>query len=262
MQCDIFWFISVCVIFRPNNRFGQALASFAKQYLPKAIVIVSAHWVYNNSTNDILVNIMPSPGVIYDFNGFPQQLYKMTYDAKTDVELAKRCVDMLKTSGLHAQTSSRAFDHGVWCPLKLMYPSADIPLVQLSVPYNNSIDIMYRAGQALAPLRDEGVMLLGSGGVVHNLGMLYEYEEKERDAAVDWASSFDEYIASSLVSRDVESIKDYNKRGPGAAYAVPTSEHFDPIFFNLGAAHGYESVTDIYKGFLFGSLSLRCFSLK
>lgn len=242
-----------------TGAYAQALIKFGQTIIPKAIVIVSAHWEYNNRSTNVLINTRPQPDLMYDFGGFPPEMYRIQYPAVSDDAVSDTVKTLLTEHGIKYATDSRQFDHGVWVPLKLMYPAANVPIIQLSVPMHDSVNIMYKCGVALSGLRDSGVMLMGSGGVVHNLGRL----EFDAEAPLPWASEFDDWVSKKLVSRDIQNLLDYEHKAPQESkrLSVPTSEHFDPLFFALGAGVGYERVEDIFTGFLAGTLSLRCFTL-
>jgi 4,5-DOPA dioxygenase extradiol len=217
---------------------------------PKAIVIVSAHW---EASAPVRVNASAKPGVFYDFGGFPASLYRLTYDSPGDPALAAEIVLMLNASSVKAELETkRALDHGVWVPLRRLFPEADIPVIEVSLPVPRSAQLVLKMGEALSPLRERGVLLMGSGGIVHNLRMIHPGD----DHVDDWAGQFDSWVDSKINARDVDSLLAYADRAPHANLAVPASEHFDPLFFALGASKGDRPST-LFAGFQYGNLSLR-----
>lgn len=197
---------------------------------PAAILVLSAHW----DTNAPAVSIAQAPETIYDFYGFPQQLYRMRYPAPGAPALAERVAGLLARTGLPtALDGARGLDHGAWVPLKLMYPEADIPVTQLAIQSRLGPAHHYRVGQALAPLRNEGVLLLGSGGVTHNLSQFRRYAAS--DAAPEWVTGFRDWVANALTAGRDEDLIDYRRHAPYAVDNHPTEEHFLPLFAALGA---------------------------
>jgi 4,5-DOPA dioxygenase extradiol len=178
-------------------------------------------------------------------------LYRITYPAPGSPELAARIPGAIPET-------KRGLDHGAWVPLRLAWPEAAIPVVQVSLPVDGP-EAVFALGRALRPLRDEGVMIIGSGGIVHNLGLVHF---SEKNSGVDpWAAEFDRWVAEQLESRHIEALYAYRTEAPEAELAVPTSEHFDPVFVTLGAAWPGERVETIYEGFHYGNLSMRSFAL-
>ena len=210
----------------------------------RAIVIISAHWQIRGQLRATSWEHAP---LIYDFGGFPEELYTITYPAPGDPALAAR------SPGATPETS-RGLDHGAWVPLRLAWPDAHIPVVQVSLPAAGPQEV-FALGRALRPLRDEGIMIIGSGGIVHNLGLVHF---SEKNSGVDpWAAEFDRWVAARLEKQDVQGLFDYSASAPEAGLAVPTPEHFDPIFVTLGAAWPGERLETIYEGFHYGNLSMR-----
>lgn len=224
---------------------------------PRAIVVVSAHW---EAAGPVRVTSSEKPQIIYDFGGFPEALYRLEYPCPGSAELAREILGLGQATGLNAvEDERRGLDHGVWIPLRWAYPAADIPVIQVSLPRPRNPELLLRLGAALAPLRKQGVLLIGSGGLVHNL-RLVRFEAK--DAPVDgWAKEFDDWIGGRLMEMDIGAIAAYRYGAPRADLAVPTSEHFDPVFFTLGAAAEGERVVSFYEGFHHGNLSMRSFLL-
>jgi 4,5-DOPA dioxygenase extradiol len=202
---------------------------------PKAIVIVSAHF----ETDGPVVVSDPEPGMIYDFGGFARELYEKIYPAPGAPELAKRIAGMLDEAGLHPQIApERGYDHGTWNPLILAYPEADIPVVQLSIDPNRDAAYHYALGAALGPLRHEGILLIGSGHITHNLRAVFASMRGGEAAPgmTDKVNGFTEWFAEQFVKGDRDAILDWRDRAPFVAENHPTDEHLMPLFFAYGAA--------------------------
>lgn len=234
------------------RRMGESLPT------PKAIVIVSAHW---EAPAPIRVTGSEAPQLIYDFYGFPKELHALLYPCPGKPELAAEIVTLLSEAGLKAQLDpKRGLDHGAWIPMKLAYPAADIPILEVTLSVPRRPEEILKIGKALAPLRGKGVLLVGSGGIVHNLGRL---RWDDQDAPIDpWAKEFDGWVRERLDKGDVAGLLRYRDDGPNANLAVPTTEHFDPLFFALGASSQSDRPLDIYEGFHYGNLSMRTFALR
>jgi 4,5-DOPA dioxygenase extradiol len=183
----------------------------------------------------------------------------MTYPAPGSPEIANEIIGMLESAGLPAVAEShRGWDHGLWIPLRLMFPEASLPVVEVSLPIPRNPQVVARIGRALAPLRDRGVLLVGSGGIVHNLRVA---RLDRKDAPVDgWASEFDEWVRGRVEQRDLAELATYRDRAPGASMAVAESEHFDPLFFTLGAVRPDDRLEEVNRGFEYGNLSLASYA--
>ena len=240
-----------------SGSYQDALAEFGRTVRPRAIVAVSAHW---GTGRTISVTAAERHTTIHDFGGFAPALYDLTYNAPGDPKLASHIVGLLHEHGLQAATTiDRGLDHGTWIPLLLMYPKADIPVVATSVPLKLKPQELYKVGQALAPLREQGVMILGSGGVVHNLRLVHF---EDRNFPVErWAAEFDRWFRDAVERNDLDALFDYRDVAPHAQLAVPTFEHFAPVFIVLGAGSEAEKVPTIYEGFEHGNVSMRSFSI-
>jgi len=240
-----------------RDGFTEALVALGRRVRPRAIAVVSAHWT---TPRGLAVTAASRHRLIYDFGGFPSELYRLEYSAPGEPVLAQSIVGRLAAAGFAAALDPvRGLDHGAWIPLRIAWPGADVPVVQVSLP-ELPPDELFRVGEALGPLRDEGVLLLGSGGLVHNLMLL---QWSDHDAAPQaWAAEFDAWIASHLAQGDVESVLDYRDRAPHAVRAAPTTEHIDPMFVVLGAARQGERPAPVFEGFHYGSLGMRSFELR
>lgn len=228
---------------------GPALATLAAALpRPKAIVVVSAHW----ESRELLVTGNPHPQTWHDFHGFPAPLYRVQYPAPGDSALAERLSETLHAAGLPTRLDpQRPFDHGAWVPLSLMYPSADIPVVQVSLPSQLGPALQLRVGQALAQLRQEGILLIGSGSITHNLGEL-DWQAGP-DAIKPWALAFRDWIVSRLSEDDQAALLDYQRQAPFAVRNHPSEEHLLPLFFALGAGERFGIV---HQGFTLGALGM------
>jgi 4,5-DOPA dioxygenase extradiol len=214
----------------------------------RAIVIASAHWQTRGGTR---VNAVERPETIYDFGGFSDELYSIRYDAPGDPALAREVASLI---GAPLETA-RGWDHGVWTPLVHVCSDMSMPIVEISLPLPATPRALLDLGRALAPLRDENVVIAGSGGIVHNLSLL---NLRDKNAPPDsWAVEFDEWIAARIEARDFDELAMYRERAPHAERAVPTAEHLEPLFIVCGASRDDEPLQTIYAGFHYGSLSLR-----
>lgn len=207
---------------------GQLAAWAADLPRPTAILIVSAHW----ESAPVSLTASHAP-LVYDFGGFDARYYEMTYETPDATALAQRVAAMMPASEPVHQHATRGLDHGAWVPLKLMYPGADIPVLQMSLPTHDPVRLM-QLGERLRPLRDEGVLVIGSGFLTHGLAYLSDFRVDA--AAPGWSSEFDAWAGDALARGDVDELANFRTRGPGMPYAHPTVEHYSPLFVTLGAA--------------------------
>ena len=239
-----------------EDDFTRSLRRATAALRPGTIVIVSAHW---EAPAPVRVGTSDQPSLIYDFGGFPDELYRVAYPCPGNPGVAREVLQLLRSTGIAAEEEpARGLDHGAWVPLRHAFPEATVPVVEVSLPRPRNPSELLAIGRALAPLRDRGVLLVGSGGIVHNLRRV-RFEDK--NASVDpWARSFDGWVRARLGEGDVQALVDYRKRAPEAAASVPTPEHFDPLFVVLGAMERGEGIRDVYEGFHYGNLSMRSFA--
>jgi 4,5-DOPA dioxygenase extradiol len=223
---------------------------------PKAILIVSAHW----QAAPVSFSATERVPLIYDFYGFPEHYYRLTYDAPGAPELAATVRSLMPDNELVVDRPQRGLDHGAWVPLKAMYPDADIPVLQMSMP-DLDPQHLFAMGQRLAPLRDEGVLVIGSGFMTHGLPFVHDYFVG-KPGAPQWSVEFDQWAAEALNRGDVDELFAFRERAPGMPYAHPTVEHFAPIFVTLGAAAKPDDKPEYaIEGFWFG-LAKRSFQAR
>jgi 4,5-DOPA dioxygenase extradiol len=232
---------------------------------PKAVLAVSAHW----DTAGPRVTSATAPHTMYDFYGFPDALYAMTYPAPGSAELAARTVELLSDAGLSGNLPNglsaepdahRGLDHGAWVPLTLMYPEADIPVVQLSIQTRRTPAHHLAMGRALASLREEGVLIMGSGNATHNLREVFNHDMLE--PPMPYAKAFADWLTRHVEAGDVEPLLDYLAQGPNGLKNHPTADHYLPLLVALGAGSGPEGTKGrlLHDGYTYGVLSMAAYS--
>ncbi len=230
-----------------DNRFNRCWKSLGKKIpRPLSILCISAHWVIQEGT---AVTATDTPKTIHDFYGFPRPLYKIEYPAPGSPETARAIRNLVRSTRIDPDYEW-GLDHGTWSVLRHMFPEADIPVLQLSLNYNHPPELNVKIGQELGKLRDEGVLIIGSGNLVHNLMLLREGSEP-----YSWAVQFDQFVLESIESHNVNAMA-YYSRSPLAFKAHPTSEHFLPLQYVLGAA-GNDSPRFFTETIFGGSVSMR-----
>jgi 4,5-DOPA dioxygenase extradiol len=237
-----------------TNRYTEVWRSFgASVPPPRAILVVSAHWYVDVTA----VTAMPRPRTIHDFSGFPKPLFEVDYPAPGDPALAEEIAEVAKPTRVGLDDSSWGLDHGTWSVLVHAFPRADVPVVQLSIDATQSFDHHVELGARLAPLRDRGVLILGSGNVVHNLRAI---DWSKPDAGFDWAHRFDDAAQAVVTERpaDAAGLRDH----PDFGRAAPTPDHFIPLLYIAGLAVADESPLRVLAdGYAYGSLSMTCYRL-
>jgi 4,5-DOPA dioxygenase extradiol len=217
----------------PAKRFLTGLGK--ETGMPRAILVASAHW----ETDTPRVTAAARPETIYDFYGFPKDLYELSYPAPGNPALAQELVETLQAAGFTATTDpARGLDHGAWAPLMLARPNADVPVLQLSLQTHLGTAYHLALGRALAPLVADGVLVVGSGGATHNLSAFRG--QTVNATPPNWVSAFADWLAARIVARDWQALVDYRAQGPEAARNHPTEEHYLPLLVALGAALGSE----------------------
>ncbi len=233
-----------------ENRFTEAWRSLGQSLpSPKAILVISAHWYIA----DMEVTSSPKPETIHDFYGFPKELYGVTYPAPGSPELAARVAGLLAPERVLA-SPHRGLDHGAWSILYHMFPKADVPVVQLSIDSTREPGFHFQAGRLLRPLRDEGILVLGSGNIVHNLRM-YRWEERGA-APFDWAAGFEAQARKLILDGEGHRLADYRGMGDAARLSVPTPDHLLPLLFILGMQDAGEPASFPVEGFDGASISM------
>jgi 4,5-DOPA dioxygenase extradiol len=233
----------------PAHRF---LAGCGKQLgKPKAILVLSAHFEASTAT----VTSSPRPPTIHDFGGFPDALYDIRYPAPGDSDLADRISELLHAHGIPVRGDShRGLDHGAWVPLMLMYPKADVPVVQLSIDSRRGPAHHFALGEMLRPLRQEGVLIIGSGSVTHNLR--YAFQSHHDDPVPDWVIRFREWVHENIATDQRTALADYQARAPDAVQNHPTEDHYLPLLCAMGAIEPDEPRSRIHASETYGALAM------
>jgi len=244
-----------------DNDFTRGLGKWGERLpRPKAIMVISAHWL----TDGTFVGCMDKPGTIHDFYGFPRELYSVAYPSPGSPEEAK-FVTRLVTKTPVTCRQDRGLDHGAWSVLKHLFPKADIPVFQLSLDYSfndwkpKPMQYHYDLAGELAGLRSRGVLIIGSGNIVHNLGIL-DFENIDAEP-YDWAREFDEKVSANLVSGNDKALIRCENMGHASSLAVPTPDHYLPMLYAIALRHKDEPLTFTYEGFQHASISMRCFQI-
>lgn len=233
-----------------DNRYTEAWRQIGGKLIrPKAILSISAHW-YVPETG---VTISTSPRTIHDFGGFPRELYQVQYPAPGDPDLARRVQKMLVPLEVRLD-NSWGLDHGTWSVLRHVYHDADIPIVQLSIDETQPASFHFEIGRKLAPLRNEGVLIVGSGNLVHNLHT-YAWGRHMADP-YDWAVHFETEAKQMMMSGEYKSLVDYERLGPEAMLSIPTPDHYLPMLYVIATRQQNESVTFPVEGVDGGSISM------
>jgi 4,5-DOPA dioxygenase extradiol len=236
-----------------GGAWGSALRALGASLRPEAILAISAHWEADGPPR---LTASPRPGVIHDFSGFPEALYGLDYPSPGSPPWAQRLEARLAEAGLGAVLDAhRPLDHGAWGPLLHLFPEAALPVLQVSLPFDRTPERLQALGAALAPLREQGLLILGSGGIVHNLRGL-RWHEPDAAEPEPWAAAFDAWAADRLVAGDHGALLRWREEAPNPRAAHPSTEHWDPIFPVLGAA-GHTAPRWIHEGWELGNLSLR-----
>lgn len=230
-----------------DNEYSNSWEEIGKHIAkPEAILSVSAHWF----TKGTRITDAQKPKVVYDMYGFPDALYRIHYQPNGSPELAHKTMSLISSEV--KIDNSWGIDHGTWSVLCRMYPKADIPVFQLSVDENASPETHFNIGRELASLRDEGVMIFGSGNVVHNLSQV----NWDMEGGYSWALEFDEYIKDKIISGQYDSVLDYSKAGSSAELAFHTPDHFNPLLYILGASNKSDKLTVLNDSCTLGALSM------
>ena len=233
-----------------SRKWKEIAGSFPK---PKAILSISAHW----ETFGTHVTSMPTPRTIHDFYGFPEILFRQVYPASGSPELASEIIKMAGKVEIKSDETEWGLDHGTWSVLLQMYPEAKIPVVQMSLDQNKTNQQHFDLAEKLQPLRESDVLILCSGNIVHNLGMIKWTQTGLSNVAYDWAIEFDEWIRDSVSTGKTENVLNYHEMGKDAELAVPSVEHFLPLIYFTGLRHKDEDVMYFCEKIVGGSISMR-----
>jgi 4,5-DOPA dioxygenase extradiol len=237
-----------------SNDFTEAWQALGRELpRPRALLVISAHWFFGATA----VTAMPRPRTIHDFYGFPPELFAFEYPAPGDTLLAEEVAEVVKPYWMGLDRDQWGLDHGTWSVLAHVYPKADIPVVQLSINALQPLEYHLTLGASLAPLRERGVMILGSGNIVHNLKRV---QWKEPNAVFDWTRRFDDRVADQLASAPGDILKVMQDRD--YALAVPTPDHFIPLLYIAAlAAQQGDAVEPLLRGYSLGSISMSCYGV-
>lgn len=238
-----------------TNSYTRSLAQLGQELAkPRAILVISAHWVTEATT----VTTMERPKTIHDFYGFPKALFDIEYPAPGSPEIAKQIQELALDSKILSDYESWGLDHGTWAVLRHMYPHAEIPVLQLSLHSKQTVDYHVRLGHEISKLRDKGVLILGSGNLVHNLRQIrWEPDAKP----YEWAIEFDEWIKAKLVDGDFQAVLENFHSTKAGQLSIPTLEHYLPLHYILGASHRSDQLKFEFEELQNGSISMRSFSL-
>ncbi len=235
----------------PSRKFLEALSENFPR--PRAIVVISAHW----EAPQLSLTTATAPKTWHDFSGWPAPLYDLNYPAHTDAAAIDRITELFEEKGLAVKHDhDRPYDHGAWIPLMLAYPLADVPVIQLSLVNGASARQHFDIGLLLAPLRAEGVLVIGSGSTTHNLRRL----APEGSPPPDWALTFDEWLQDAISRRDIRTLTNYRTVTEAASIAHPTPEHLAPLFVALGAGWAGGQARMIHSSYTYGSIGMTSFA--
>ncbi len=239
-----------------DNSFTQSLKKLGETIeKPEAILVISAHW----QTKGTSITYMDNPKQIYDFYGFPDELYKVIYHPAGGREMAENLVKTLYEENLFISCADYwGLDHGSWSVLKHIYPHADVPVLELSLDMEMDTIAHYDLGKKLSFLRDMGVLVIGSGNIVHNLG---DIKPETYSEPYPWAVEFDKYIAESIINNNHNNLTDYKKAGVCAELSVPTDEHYIPMLYVAAMQEAGDKVEFTFEEIHHASLSMRCIKI-
>lgn len=234
-----------------QNDFTRSLSKLANELpKPKAILCISAHWM----TSGTWVTHMKNPKTIHDFYGFPQELFNVQYAAPGSPELAELVASIISQPKIFSDEEKWGLDHGTWSVLRHMYPKADIPIIQLSLDMTKPIEFHLALGKQLSPLRDQGILIVGSGNVVHNLRMISWNENANPHP---WATEFDQWIKEKINARDFDAVVFEATKSQAGQLSIPTPDHYYPLLYILGASTPSDPIEYVYEGIQNAAISMR-----
>jgi 4,5-DOPA dioxygenase extradiol len=237
---------------RSLRALGQTFQKNGRQ--PSAILVVSAHWLTRGS----FVNISPKPKTIHDFGGFPQALFDLQYPAPGAPDTAKATAQL--SEWVH-ETEDWGLDHGAWTILLHLFPDAQVPVFQLSIDYYQPMRYHLDLARQLGALREKGVLIVGSGNIVHNLRMSMSSFQRNDPKPYDWAVEFDQWVGGHIASGDFQPLLNWENAGESGRLAVPTPDHYIPMLYSLGLAEAKEEIRSVYESVEFGGISMRTFQV-
>ncbi|HEX8549766.1 MAG TPA: 4,5-DOPA dioxygenase extradiol [Cytophagaceae bacterium] len=236
-----------------DNEFTKAWSETGKSLpTPKAILVISAHW----ETNGTFVTAMEKPKTIHDFGGFPKQLFDVQYPSPGSPEVAKQTRDILKKTSVQLD-HNWGLDHGTWSVVKHLYPKANIPVLQMSIDYSKDLQWHYELAQELSVLRQKGILIIGSGNMVHNLRMA----QFDLTVGHDWAIKANELLKERIIDNDHHSLINFSSLGKEVRMAIPSAEHYIPMLYALGLKTGKESVSIFNDKTELGAISMTSFKI-
>jgi 4,5-DOPA dioxygenase extradiol len=240
-----------------ENLFTESWRNIGKRIpKPSAILCVSAHWL----TRGTYVTAMEKPKTIYDFGGFPDELFQVKYPASGSPSVAKETQELVKTTSIQLDTDW-GLDHGTWSFLKHMYPDADIPVLQFSIDYSKPASYHYELGKELQALRNKGVLLIGSGNLVHNLGMVAWDKMEEVNFGFDWALECNALFKEKILLRDIDALTNYSTLHKFIHYAIPTPDHYFPFIYQMAWLKANEKIEFFNDYAVAGSLTMTSVAL-
>jgi 4,5-DOPA dioxygenase extradiol len=239
-----------------SNKYTLSWQSIAQEIpKPKAILCLSAHWC----VEETLISNLEQPQLIYDFYGFPDELYNVKYPVAGNPELAKQVKELLAPLVNVEYNNDWGIDHGAWVPIKWLFPKADIPVVQLSINYNKPARFHYEIGKALGILREQGILIIASGNIVHNLNTISFDDETE---PYSWAFESDKLISELIETKQHKKLLDFRNLGKAVDLAIPTPDHYLPLLYILGLQRDKEKLISFIDGIVYKSISMRSYLLK